>query len=113
MLTQNRAVMSVTNTQVLSLHTRPPASRTPRRESSTSNATPTRPHTATADTSHTFATRLLRGIDCDPVPIDVVQSLLGHASINSTRIYTHDTEAAMRTTTSALAPRSTPPMTAH
>lgn len=62
---------------------------------------------------HTFATRLLRGIDCDPVPIDVVQSLLGHASINSTRIYTHDTEAAMRTATSALAPRSTPPMTAH
>ncbi|GCE40998.1 hypothetical protein Rhow_004641 [Rhodococcus wratislaviensis] len=47
------------------------------------------------------------------MPIDVVQSLLGHASINSTRIYTHDTEAAMRTTTSALAPRSTPPMTAH
>lgn len=61
---------------------------------------------------HTFATRLLRGIDCDPVPIDVVQSLLGHASITSTRIYTHDVETAMKTATSALAPRPTPPMTA-
>lgn len=57
---------------------------------------------------HTFATRLLRGIDCVPVPLDVVQSLLGHASITSTRIYTHDVEAAMKSATSALAPRSAP-----
>jgi len=41
---------------------------------------------------HTFATRLIRGIDCEQQPIDVVQLLLGHASIESTRVYTHDQE---------------------
>ena len=39
---------------------------------------------------HTFATRLVRGIDCDAQPLDVVQALLGHRSITSTRVYTHD-----------------------
>jgi integrase/recombinase XerD len=37
----------------------------------------------------TFATRLVRSIDCDPVPFDVVQALLRRAAPCSTRIYTH------------------------
>lgn len=45
---------------------------------------------------HTFATCLVRGIEVDPVALDVVQELLGHRSIDSTRIYTHDSEKAMR-----------------
>ncbi|WP_083395468.1 tyrosine-type recombinase/integrase [Rhodococcus koreensis] len=83
MLTQNRAVMSVTNTQVLSLHTRPPASRTPRRESSTSNATRTRPHTASADTRHTLATQAInRGMS-----LEAIAALLGHKSMSMTLVY--------------------------
>ncbi|MEU2006274.1 tyrosine-type recombinase/integrase [Rhodococcus sp. NPDC019627] len=82
----HRAVTSVTDTQVLSLHRRSPASRTPRWESSTSNATRTRPHTATADTRHSYATRLLR----KNTPIEVVSALLGHSSIATTMdIYGH------------------------
>jgi len=55
---------------------------------------------------HTFATRLVRGIDCDPQPLDVVQTLLGHRSITSTRVYTHDLEAAKKMALAALAPRA-------
>jgi site-specific recombinase XerD len=55
---------------------------------------------------HTFATRLVRGIDCDAQPLDVVQALLGHRSITSTRVYTHDLEAAKKTALAAVAPRS-------
>jgi integrase len=54
---------------------------------------------------HTFATRLIRGIECDPQPMDVVQSLLGHASIDSTRIYTHDHETAKKAALASIAPR--------
>ena len=54
---------------------------------------------------HTFATRLVRGLDCDPVPLDVVQALLGHASLTSTQVYTHDTEAAMKKATIAMTAR--------
>jgi len=54
---------------------------------------------------HTFATRLVRGIDCDVHPLDVVQVLLGHRSISSTRTYTHDLEQAMRTALASIAPR--------
>ena len=54
---------------------------------------------------HTFATRLIRGIDCEKVDLDVVQSLLGHRSISSTRIYTHDLEVAKRQALLSLAPR--------
>jgi site-specific recombinase XerD len=57
---------------------------------------------------HTFATRLVRGIDCDPVPVDVVQALLGHAALSSTQVYTHDAEAAMKAATLAIAARPAP-----
>ncbi|WP_197059457.1 tyrosine-type recombinase/integrase [Cryobacterium sp. MLB-32] len=43
---------------------------------------------------HTFATRLARGIDCEPQPAPVIQALLGHRSADSTKVYTHDMEAA-------------------
>jgi integrase/recombinase XerD len=43
---------------------------------------------------HTFATRLVHGIECEPQSLPVVQALMGHASIESTRIYTHLTESA-------------------
>src|SRR5690606_3245738 len=59
---------------------------------------------------HTFATRLVRGIDCEAVPLDVVQALLGHVSLTSTRVYTHDTEAAMKAATVAMTARSGPSM---
>ncbi|WP_217615411.1 tyrosine-type recombinase/integrase [Cellulomonas sp. GbtcB1] len=54
---------------------------------------------------HTFATRLVRGIDCVPQDLDVVQELLGHRSISSTRIYTHDLERAKRAALASIAPR--------
>jgi integrase/recombinase XerD len=54
---------------------------------------------------HTFATRLVRGIDCEAQPLDVVQAILGHRSLNSTRVYTHDLEAAKKEAMSAIAPR--------
>lgn len=54
---------------------------------------------------HTFATRLVRGIDCEAQPLDVVQALLGHRSLNSTRIYTHDLEAAKKAALTSIAPR--------
>jgi integrase/recombinase XerD len=57
---------------------------------------------------HTFATRLVRGVGCDPVPLDVVQALLGHASLSSTQVYTHDTEAAMKAATIAMTARPVP-----
>ncbi|MDX5969866.1 tyrosine-type recombinase/integrase [Rhodococcus opacus] len=83
--------MSVTNTQVLSLHRRPPASRTPRREPSTSNPTRTRPHTATADTRHSHATALL----LSGVPVHVVSRRLGHLDVQTTlNTYAHVTEDA-------------------
>lgn len=43
---------------------------------------------------HTFATRLARGLDGEPQPIHVIQALLGHRSMNSTQVYTHNMEAA-------------------
>lgn len=54
---------------------------------------------------HTVATRLTRGIECEPQGLDVVQAIMGHRSINSTRIYTHGQEPAMKTALQALAPR--------
>jgi integrase/recombinase XerD len=55
---------------------------------------------------HTFATRLVRGIDCEPVSLEVVQVLLGHASLSSTRRYTHGAEAAGKAATQHLSPRT-------
>lgn len=80
MLTPHRAVMSVTTTQVLSLHGRSPASRTPRWESPTSNATRTQPHTGSAEKSHTHATALLLA----GVAPHVVMRRLGHADVQTT-----------------------------
>ncbi len=54
---------------------------------------------------HTFATRLLRGIDCTPQPRDVVSVLLGHRSRSSIEVYVHDTEKAERAAMIALKPR--------
>jgi integrase len=39
------------------------------------------PHTL----RHTLATKLVRELDCDPVPLDVVQEILGHAALSSTQ----------------------------
>jgi len=55
---------------------------------------------------HTLATRLVRGIDCDPQPLDVVQVILGHRSISSTRVYTHNLESAKKQALAAIRPRS-------
>jgi integrase len=54
---------------------------------------------------HTFATRLIRGIGCELVPVDVVQTLLGHSALSSTQVYTHDAESAMKAATSAISAR--------
>lgn len=54
---------------------------------------------------HTFATRLVRGIGVEKVALDVVQDILGHRSIDSTRLYTHDTERAMREALDSIQPR--------
>lgn len=45
---------------------------------------------------HTLATRLVRGLECEPVSLDVVQEILGHADLSTTRVYTHDLEQAKR-----------------
>lgn len=55
---------------------------------------------------HTLATRLVRGIDCEAQDLDVVQAVLGHANIDSTRIYTHDLETAKKTALGSLAVRT-------
>lgn len=55
---------------------------------------------------HTYATRLLRGVDCDAQDLDVVQVLLGHANINSTRIYSHGLESAKKAAMESMAPRT-------
>lgn len=54
---------------------------------------------------HTLATRLIRGIDCEPQPTDVVGVLLGHRSEASIRVYTHDSEAAQKRALAAIRPR--------
>ena len=75
---------SVTGIPALSLHHRLSASRTSRRETSSSNATRTQPHTATAETRHTYTTHLLEA-GYDPL---FVQQQLGHAYASTTSLYT-------------------------
>lgn len=82
------AVTSVTIGFALSPHERRSASRTPRRESATSNATRTRPHTATAETRHSYAQRHADA----GVPVDVLRELLDHDSMDTTRIYYNSRE---------------------
>ena len=80
------AVTSITIGFALSPHDRRSASRTPRRESATSNATRTRPHTATAETSRYYASLLIRHGES----VKTVQSRLGHASaVETLDTYSH------------------------
>jgi integrase len=51
---------------------------------------------------HTLATRLKRGHECDPVGDDVIQAILGHANIETTREYTHDIESQLAAAMTAL-----------
>jgi hypothetical protein len=76
-------VTSITVDLALSPHERQSVSRTPRRESATSNATRVRPHTATAETRHSYAQRHADA----GVPIDVLAELLDHRSYTVTRGY--------------------------
>jgi integrase-like protein len=82
MLTSS-AVMSITNDLALSPHDRRSASQPPRRESATSNATRTRPHTVSAETRHTYAQRLADA----GVAVDVLKDLMDHNSIDTTMGY--------------------------
>jgi hypothetical protein len=83
MLTQYRGVTPVTGAPVLSLHHLRAASRTSRRETSSSNATRTRPHTVTAETSRLFITdAVLNGL-----PPHIAQIIAGHRDINVTLGY--------------------------
>jgi site-specific recombinase XerD len=79
------AVTSTTVDLALSPHERQSVSRTPRRESATSNATRVRPHTATAETRHTWVTHLTE----DGVDRRFIQEAVGHRCDTSTAIYTH------------------------
>jgi integrase len=83
MLTSS-AVMSITNDLALSPHDRRSASQPPRRESATSNATRTRPHTVSAETSHSYATHLIE----DGWDAKFVQDQLGHDHASTTSLYT-------------------------
>ena len=108
MLTRHRRVTSVTEVPALSLHNRLPASRTSRRETSSSNATRTQPHTVTAETSRPFVTHLTE----DGVDRRFIQSQVGHECDSSTAIYTHVSSDFMNTMLQkALAPAlaSAPP----
>ena len=82
MLTSS-AVMSITNDLALSPHDRRSASQPPRRESATSNATRTRPHTVSAETRHTYAQRHAD----NGTPVDVLRLLMDHNSIQTTGGY--------------------------
>jgi site-specific recombinase XerC len=79
------AVTSITIGFALSPHERQSASRTPRRESATSNATRTRPHTATAETSHSYVTHVTEF----DYPERFIQDQVGHCYASTTSIYSH------------------------
>jgi integrase/recombinase XerD len=66
---------------------------------SRSIATRTHPNTVSAETSHTAATNWVRvGVD-----IDVIQALLGHASLASTTVYLHARDDDKRRAVEAVA----------
>jgi integrase len=89
MLTQHWTVKSITDIPTLSPHKQQPASQTPHPDSSTSNATQTQLHTVTAETRHTFGTRLVReGYD-----LVLVAELMGHARLDQVRRYSLPTQA--------------------
>ena len=83
MLTPHPEVISVTADAVLSPHRRLPASRTSRRETSSSNATRTRPHTLSAETSRLFITDAI----AHGMPPHIAQLVAGHRDINTTMGY--------------------------
>jgi len=104
------AVTSITIGFALSPHERQSASRTPRRESATSNATRTRPHTATAETSHSWVTHLTE----DGVDRRFIQEAVGHRCDTSTAIYTHVSGDFMNTALrKALGPAFEPHQSMH
>jgi integrase/recombinase XerD len=55
---------------------------------------------------HTLATRLIRGLECNKVELDVVRAILGHSSLSSTQIYTHDLEREKRIALEQQVPRT-------
>jgi hypothetical protein len=70
LLTQHAAVKPIADAPALSPRKQQPASRTPHRESTTSDTTRTRPHTATAEKSHSSACRLInRGVSQEVVRV--------------------------------------------
>ena len=95
-------VTSITVDPPLSPHELQSVSRTPHRELPTSNATPTRPHTAFADTRHTYAQRHADA----GIPIDVLAELLDHRSYSVTRRYYRIGEDPAAATPSTRSPRS-------
>ena len=76
----NLEVTSITDDRVLSPHDPRSPSQTPHRGSATSNATRSRPHTVSAETSHTHATALLLA----GISEHVVMRRLGHADVQTT-----------------------------
>lgn len=87
------AVTSITNDLGLSPHDRQSASRTTRRESATSNATRTQPHTTTAETSRSYATALINA----GVSLQALMALLGHVSTQMSLRYAHLFDSTVRT----------------
>ena len=77
-------VTSVTAPGRLSPHGRRSASRTRARNRPSTNATRTRPHTVTADTSHSYVTHL---VEFD-YPEKFVSTQVGHTYAATTAIYT-------------------------
>ena len=79
-------VTSITDDPPLSPHKLQSVSRTPRRELATSNATRTRPHTAFADTRHTYVSLCVAA----GIPPLQISRFAGHSKVTTTLgIYAH------------------------
>lgn len=85
-------VTSVTAPGRLSPHRRRSASRTRAQNRPSTNATRTRLHTASADTSRSYATELARA----KVSVYTLKDLLGHKSIATTQRYVDAASVHMR-----------------